>query len=30
MFGGHWSSVNGDREYLICHVTSQSQVIEGL
>ena len=29
MFGGHWSSANGDVKYLICHVTSQNHVIGG-
>ena len=29
MFCGHWSSASGDIKYLICHVTSQSHVIEG-
>ena len=29
MFCGHWSSGSGDKKYLICHVTSQNQVIEG-
>ena len=29
MFGGHWANTSGDRKYLICHVTSQNQVIEG-
>ena len=29
MLGGHWSGASGDIKYLICHVTSQSYVIEG-
>ena len=29
IFGGHWSSANGDVKYLICHVTSQNHVIGG-
>ena len=28
MFGGRWSSSNGDINYFICHVTSQNHVIE--
>ena len=29
MFGIHWSSASGDKTYLMCHATSQRQVIEG-
>ena len=29
MFGVHWSGATGDKKYLICHVISQDQVIEG-
>ena len=29
MFGGHWSTTNGDTKYLICHVSSIRQVSEG-
>ena len=29
MFGGYWSSVNGDIKYLLCYVTSQNHLIEG-
>ena len=28
MFGGHWSSANGDIIKLICHMTSQNNIIE--
>ena len=28
LFGGHWSSVGEDINYLICHVISQNQEIE--
>ena len=29
MFCGHWPSTNGDIKYVISHVTSQNNVIEG-
>ena len=29
MFCGHWSSKSGDMKYVISHVTSQNNVIEG-
>ena len=30
MFGGHWSSASRDIKYLVCHITSQNNVIERL
>ena len=29
MFGSHWSDASGDIKYLICHMTTQNQLIEG-
>ena len=30
IFGGHWLSAKGDTKYLICHMTLQDYMIEGL